>query len=112
MFEDISTDDLKNELNKRMAETSKVKPRYEITGEWSGYNSKQRRIVHREYVKNKDFAEKVKALGFVSYSDGTTLNLKVRQMSYGERKQSTINGYGSLIRSCIAKDTNDVSKIN
>lgn len=88
------------------------KPRYEITGEWSGYRSSQRRVVHREYTTNKEFADKVKQLGFIRFTDGTTLDLTVREMKKGERRQSEILAYWELIRECIAKGKRSVSELD
>jgi len=111
MLEKISTADLKKELDKRMAETSKVKKRYEITGEWSGYNSSQRRIAHREYTTNKAFVDKVNALGSIEYTDGTSLRLSTRQLVYKEKKQKEIKSYSDLIRKCVTQDEHQVAQL-
>jgi hypothetical protein len=105
---EIPTSELKKEIAKRQGAKSVW---YEITGEWSGYRSSQSRIVHREYTKNKAFAEKVRELRSIRYTDGTFLDLDVRQMEYRERKQKEIPGYTSLIRDCIAKGVNSVEEL-
>ncbi len=89
----------------------KRKPRYEIIGEWSGYRPSQRRVVHREYTTDSEFADKVKKLGFIVYTDRTTLDLTVREMEFGERKKPTIPEYTKLIRECILKGTHYVDKL-
>jgi len=67
-------------------------------------------IIHREYSSDKDFATKVKDLGFISYTDGSTIELKVRQMEYKERKQSLIKGYADLIIQCVHHGVNSVGQ--
>lgn len=86
-------------------------PRYEITGEWSGYHSHQRRVCHREYTTDKEFADKVRDLGFIRYTDGTTLDIRMRQLRKGERRQPEVRGYSSLIRDCVKHDTNSVADL-
>ena len=86
--------------------------RYEINGEWDGYYSHQRRIVHREYTTNKDFAAKVEKLGFIQYTDNTTLRLTVREMEKGERKQKELRTYTQLIIKCTAQDENYVANLH
>lgn len=75
--------------------------RFIIEGEWSGYMSGQRRIVHRtvhtrSYKKLREWAEKTHA---ISYTDGTCLMLTVRDCKPREKVQQ-IHGYDSLIRDC------------
>lgn len=72
---------------------------YEIVGFWSGYTSSQRSLQHREYTSDKEFADKVRALGFIRYTDGTTLDLRVREVS--EKNEKEKHGYSDLIRSCV-----------
>ena len=108
MLENISTEELKKELYKRNAEKSKAKPRYEITGEWSGNDNGKPRIVYREYTTDKKFVEDITKLGYIRYSDGTFLNLDSRQMEYGERKKSNMLNYASTVRKCILKGSNNV----
>lgn len=73
--------------------------RFILEGEWSGYSSSQRRIVHREVVTAK-VAEKAREIGSIVYTDGTRLDLYTRAAKSRERVQE-INGYGRLIREAI-----------
>jgi len=75
--------------------------RYEITGTWSGYTPSQKHVVHREYTINRRFADAVKALGTIAFTDGTQLMLRTRLMEYREKRGKEVNGYRSLIRDCI-----------
>ncbi len=79
---------------------SDKKARYIVEGEWSGYVSRQRRVVHREIV-SKTRADKLRNLSAIRYTDGTTLNISVREAGYRERVQE-INGYGRLIKQAEA----------
>lgn len=79
-----------------------------IEGEWSGYTSSQRRVVHRVYERSKDFADKVQKLGSIIYTDGTALYLSVKPHR-GRKVEREIHGYDSLIRDCIAKGVNRVA---
>lgn len=74
--------------------------RFILEGEWTGYTSAQRRVVHREVVSAKR-AEKLKDLHAVVYTDGTSLILCVRAAEPRE-KVEVINSYGSLIREAEA----------
>lgn len=105
---EVSTNELKKELANRRNTKS---PWFEITGEWSGYRSSQRRMVHREYTKDKVFAQKIEEMRSILYTDGTSLDLNVRQMDYRERKQKEINGYTSLIRDCVRESVSCVSDL-
>ena len=69
---------------------------YVLEGEWTGYTSAQRRIVHREIVEGKR-AERLKGLHVIVYTDGTSLILRMRPKRFRE-KVHIINGYNSLIR--------------
>lgn len=69
--------------------------RYILEGEWTGYTSAQRHIVHRE-VMTEWRASKFACRAIV-YTDGTSLILHLRKAEPRERVQA-INGYGSLIR--------------
>lgn len=71
--------------------------RHVLEGEWSGYVERQRRVVHREVMTDKRF--KSFKLTAIQYTDGTTLNIRVREANPRERIE-TINSYGSLIREC------------
>lgn len=83
-----------------------------IEGEWSGYTSSQCRVVHREYTTSRKYADKVSELGFIQYTDGTTLNLRVRLRTKSDgKRQPVINGYNSLIRDCVYHGTNSVESL-
>lgn len=69
--------------------------RFVLEGEWSGYTSSQRQIVHREVV-TKRRAERLKSLRTIVYTDGTTLNLSLRPAEHRE-KVKEIKSYSSLI---------------
>jgi len=80
---------------------------YLITGEWSGYNSSQRRIVH---VSLSDFAtfEKTPFVGTIEYSDNTTLEVNVIQCDLKklfDNKLFRRNSYEDLINKLIATDS-------
>ena len=79
---------------------------YEIVGEWSGYSSSQRSVQHREYTSDKEFAEKVKALRSILYTDGTTLDLFVFDVDAQTKPQKL--GYTDLIRDCVRHNVNSV----
>ena len=87
--------------------------RYVIEGEWSGYTSKQQRIVHRTvhgsaFKKLRAWAEKTYA---IRYTDGTSLKISVRDTKPRERV-SEIKGYTSLIWDCAHYDVDSVSALN
>ena len=75
--------------------------RWILEGEWSGYTSAQRHVVHREVIVGspdlRAWCEKTHA---IRYSDGTVLVLSVRDAKLRE-KITTINAYTSLIRDCF-----------
>jgi hypothetical protein len=75
--------------------------RYVVEGEWTGYTSAQRRVVHREVVDAKR-GERLKGLHAIVYTDGTSLLIRVREAKPRE-KVERINSYGSLIREAEAK---------
>ncbi|MGU3476447.1 hypothetical protein [Methylobacterium sp. D48H] len=72
--------------------------RYVLEGEWSGYSSSQRRVVHRETINERRRARYEGRAGLfaVRFTDGTLLELRVRPVRRGE-KVETLLGYGSLI---------------
>ena len=83
--------------------------RYIIEGEWSGYRSSQQRVVHRTvhssaFKRLRAWAEKTHA---IYYTDGTALNLSVRDCKPRERVKE-IKGYVSLIQDCAHYDVNSV----
>ena len=84
--------------------------RYIIEGEWSGYSSGQRRIVHRSvhqgaFKKLRSWVEKV---GYIRYTDGTHLSLSVRDCEPRERVKE-LHGYDTLIQDCAFYDCHSVA---
>lgn len=80
--------------------------RYVIEGTWTGYNSSQERVCHREvYRSNRriatnPFLEAIKRLGAIKFTDNTLLLLTVREAKPREKIQE-IHGYTSLIRKAV-----------
>lgn len=79
--------------------------RFIIEGEWTGYRSSQRRVVHRtvhpaSFKKLRAWAEKTYA---IRYNDGTSLLLTVRDCLPRERVQEN-HGYTRLINDCAHHD--------
>lgn len=83
--------------------------RWIIEGEWSGYVSRQRRVVHREVVTESK-AKAAEAIGFIRYTDGTALVLSVRAAKPRERVEQ-IRSYSSLIDQCIRAGHGDVARM-
>lgn len=86
--------------------------RFIIEGEWTGYSSGQRRIVHRTVHqgncrKLRAWAEKTHG---ITYTDGTQLLLTVHDCKPRERVQ-TLNGYGSLIVDCAYYGVSSVEEL-
>jgi len=79
--------------------------RFILEGEWTGYTSAQRQIVHREILSDgtangRAFLEGLKNLHAIVYTDGTSLLLSLRQAK--PREQVTENkGYYTLIRDAL-----------
>lgn len=71
--------------------------RYVLEGEWSGYTSSQRRIVHREVITSEKRAERLRQMHGIRYTDGTMLTLWLRDAKPREVVRE-VNGYTSLIR--------------
>lgn len=71
--------------------------RYVLEGEWSGYTSAQRRVVHREVVTNEKRAERLRQMHGIRYTDGTMLMLSLREAKPREVVHE-VRGYTSLIR--------------
>ncbi|GAG32662.1 unnamed protein product [marine sediment metagenome] len=85
-----------------------------IEGTWSGYTSSQQKIQHREYVSQSKsgnaFVEQVRALGYgIRYTDGTMLVLRIAKVP--RRKLRAMDGYGKLIRECIAQGVTSVADL-
>ena len=75
--------------------------RYVLEGEWTGYTSAQRRVVHREVVdgrvSGKRRINRLRALHAIVYTDGTSLNLSLR-LAKPREKIVAILAYRELIR--------------
>lgn len=74
--------------------------RYVLEGTWSGYTFSQRRVVHREVISAKR-AERLKILRGITYTDGTSLWIKIREATHRE-KITPKDSYGKLIREAEA----------
>lgn len=71
-----------------------------IEGEWSGYTSSQRRVVHRHYTTNRKEVESIKAIGYgITYTDGTMLILTVKEHT-GRKVLPVKDSYRDLIDKC------------
>jgi hypothetical protein len=85
--------------------------RWILEGEWSGYVSRQRRVVHREVLHSlpefRAWCEKTHA---IRYTDGTTLVLSVRDAKPRE-KVLPLLAYTSLIRDCWRKNVTQVADL-
>ena len=86
--------------------------RFVIEGEWSGYSSAQRRVVHRKVYegsrkKLRAWAESTHA---IHYTDGTSLYLRVRDCKPRERV-SVIDGYTRLIEDCAHYGVTSVAEL-
>lgn len=86
--------------------------RFIIEGEWSGYGSRQTRVVHRQVYegsrkKLRSWAESTHA---ISYSDGTCLRISVRDCKPRERVQE-VCGYTSLIEDCAYHGVSSVAAL-
>lgn len=72
---------------------------YVMTGTWS----RNDRIVHREIVE-QDRVEKLRALHYIEYTDGTTLSLNVAYVPRADTIGMTVNlGYDKLIRQAVSE---------
>lgn len=70
--------------------------RFVLEGEWTGYQSSQQRVVHREIIDGKR-ALRLEKLHLIRYTDGTALLIHVRRAKLRERIQA-IHSYNELIR--------------
>lgn len=75
--------------------------RYVLEGEWSGYTSAQRRVVHREVITSEKRAVRLRQVHGIRYTDGTMLTLWLREAKPRERVEE-VAGYTSLIRKAEA----------
>lgn len=71
--------------------------RYLLEGVWTGYTSSQRRVVHREIIRDGWRARRLRSLRSIVFTDGTSLLLSLREMRRGE-KANEIHAYQTLIR--------------
>jgi len=81
--------------------------RFVLEGEWSGYQSYQRRVCHRTVERNPKPFDKLHSIRF---TDGTTLDLSIRPCKPRERVKQ-IHGYDSLIRKCISQGVSSVEEL-
>lgn len=69
-----------------------------LEGEWTGYKSSQRRIVHREKIAHTSWrVPNLRKLHAIVYTDGTSLILHLRDKKHREKVEE-IHGYTKLIR--------------
>ena len=80
---------------------------YTIEGEWTGYTSAQRRVVHREHTRSEKRTDDIRKLGSILYTDGTRLLLSVTPGKRGK----AIDGYRSLIAKCIHHGVSSVADL-
>jgi hypothetical protein len=86
--------------------------RFVIEGVWLGYRSSQDHVVHRQVYPGsrqqlRAWADKTFA---ITYTDGTRLQLSVRDCKPRERVQE-IKGYTSLIEDCARHDVTSVGAL-
>lgn len=73
--------------------------RYVIEGEWTGYVSSQARICHRTVTKLRHVAEWVRKTHSITFTDGTSLLLSVREAKPRE-KVKEMHQYDDLLDQC------------
>jgi hypothetical protein len=85
--------------------------RFVLEGEWSGYHSGQRHVVHRTVITQKQL-DKIneQKLSCIRYTDGTYLSLRTFAAKPRERV-SEIHGYDQLIEDCIFQKCNSVDEL-
>ena len=81
--------------------------RFVLEGEWSGYNSGQKRVCHRTVETDTKPFDKLKS---ITFTDNTTLDLSIRPCAPRERVKE-IHGYDSLIRKCINAGVDSVKEL-
>jgi hypothetical protein len=74
-----------------------MKPKYLLIGNWSGYKASQSRDCHIEKIK---YPEKYENLKYIRFTDGTYLNLSIRELKPRERIKEN-KQYYELIRLCL-----------
>lgn len=72
-----------------------ARKRFVVEGEWTGYTSAQRRVVHR--TVETLFRSGYEKLRRQAFGDGTSLIVSVRDAEPRERVEE-IHGYDSLLR--------------
>jgi hypothetical protein len=75
--------------------------RYVLEGEWTGYTSGHRRVVHRQVIYERR-ARRLKSLHEIVYTDGTSLILTLREARLCERVEE-IHSYDELIHKAETK---------
>ena len=85
--------------------------RFILEGEWSGYHSRQRHVVHRTVISKKRL-DKIneQKLSCIRYTDGTSLSLRTFAAKPRERV-SEIHGYDQLIEDCIFQKCSSVDEL-
>lgn len=84
--------------------------RYVIEGEWTGYTSAQRHVVHRTVHSDPTLREWIKKNSMIRYTDGTALVLSCRDLGLYERITEQ-HGYDSLIADCFRQNVNSVAAL-
>jgi len=74
--------------------------RFVLEAEWSGYHSGQRRVCHREVLTRQ--REAFEAIKSVRFTDGTYLEVSVRDAEPNERVQE-IKSYTEVLHGAAAK---------
>lgn len=74
--------------------------RYVLEGEWTGYRSEQRKIVHREVITSEKRADLLRQLHSIVYTDNTSLLLHLRPARHREQIHEVL-GYSSLIAQAL-----------
>lgn len=84
--------------------------RFVIEGVWSGHRASQSKVVHRQayasagWKKLRAWAEQARC---ISFTDGTSLDLSVRDCKPRERVEE-VRGYTRLIEDCARHDVASV----
>jgi len=89
--------------------------RFVIEGEWTGYQSSQRRVCHREVLtitnpKTSKVLKALQSLYSIPFSDGTSLVISVREARYRE-KVAELHGYTKLIRDAMYAEIDKQEKV-
>ncbi len=85
--------------------------RYVLDGTWSGYLGGRDRIVHRTVISEKKALEIRSAkLDSISFTDGTTLRLTVRESEPREHIREQ-DEYGRLINGCLQHGVRSVEAL-